>query len=282
MRIDAEREELRKLTEANKNQKRSLEPTLPDEGLADISREVTVTRLMYWDLNLHADAIRLAMHFAQMNFEDCRIKPSSDSQLAELWRPFFTAALVEPDGPLLEIDGLRLGGAMPILNFICRKYKFESIKPAERYRADWFCIQTQQLVSFFAQPKWHETTADERTKMLSEFKEKIAPPILQLINSVYVANAAEGGTFLVNPNQVTSADFAVCCALDNIFLNTNSLTFIVKGKLVPTDEPSLASRGLSECLSTHAPKLYEWVKATTTGEFAGYFNSEQRRPRRGF
>ena len=53
MRIDAERMELKKLTEANKHKQRSFEPTLPDEGLADISREVSTVRLMYWDLNLH-------------------------------------------------------------------------------------------------------------------------------------------------------------------------------------------------------------------------------------
>ena len=33
---------------------------------------------------LRADAIRLAMHFAQIDFEDCRIKPSTESIVAEV------------------------------------------------------------------------------------------------------------------------------------------------------------------------------------------------------
>jgi len=154
-------------------------------------------KLTYFELYGRAEPIRLALHYAKVDFEDIQL---SREKFAEL-----KAAGEFPLGqvPVLEYNGKKMTQSRSILRFLCQKWGYYPNDPEQVYACEALCdfrsdVQKGLIRLVFIQDP------EEKKKAATNFFENDLPVFLKSLESFYKNQT--GGTGYMVGKTMTMAD----------------------------------------------------------------------------
>ncbi|EDV21531.1 Glutathione S-transferase 1 [Trichoplax sp. H2] len=160
---------------------------------------MTHIRLIYFNVELRAELIRLILAHGEIEFEDVRFEKEDWPRIKEQNDFLFGQV------PILEVDGVQIAQSSAIVRYVARMAGLAGKDSLEQAKADMladaFC---NDILEKFYRIAFFERNEEKKTRLECEFRDCIMPDFLDRLERFYIR---DGGDFLLG-DQLTYADLA--------------------------------------------------------------------------
>ena len=156
-------------------------------------------RLIYFNVELRAELIRLILTHGNIEFEDVRFEKEDWPRIKEQNDFLFGQV------PILEVDGEQIAQSSAIVRYVARMAGLAGKDSLQQAKADMLADAfSNDIIEKFYRIAFFERDEEMKTRLECEFRDCIMPDFLDRLERYYISN---GGHFLLG-NDMCYADLA--------------------------------------------------------------------------